>query len=654
MDYVSNMQPAIGEKVTIRVRMAADAPVKHVLLWTRQNGAQRLDAMQKDEKRVEASAGKKPEEDKSEYSVKIQCEAKTNSVPAAAKETPLAWYSRTVTVAEPRLEYRFYLVCADRVYYYTQRGVTDYVPGHDTSFVLLTNYRAPEWVRHAVFYQIFPERFANGDPSNDVKTGEYTYFGDQPIHMDWNADPLPYERGKCMDFFGGDLEGIEQKIPYLKKLGVTAVYLNPIFAAPSTHKYDCIDYFHVDPHFGGDEALASLSKALHENGMKLMLDISINHTGTANRWFNKDGLFFPKSEGAYNNPDSEERGFYFFKPGTNEYKGWWDLETLPTLNFSSEKLRARLYRDKDSVLRKWLRPPYSIDGWRFDVADVMARNGKYQFADEVWPEICAAIREENPDAYIIAEDWDECSERQQGMEWDAPMNYYACSRPIREFYGEPDFYLRANPVMHNFAVRLPAEKLAGQVMDYFAKMPGVFLYNQFNLIDSHDVPRFHNNPKISKEAVRSAAIMQFALPGTPSVYYGDEAEIGGWTDANEGFRFPMPWKKDIEHTEMYALYQKLADLRKNGPALTEGSFQIIYAKGPVIAWAREYKGKALICAASNSLNEETVRLPLEVIGGRVEAGEDVLGRPLAGMMDARGGYVLNFKPEEAFLLPVAI
>lgn len=127
-----------------------------------------------------------------------------------------------------------------------------------------------------------------------------------------------------MDFYGGDLEGIKQKIPYLKELGVTALYINPIFEAPSVHKYDCIDYFHMGRHFGGDEALAELSRALHENGMKLILDISINHTGVEHKWFNRDGVFFDKSQGAYNNPGSVERSFYFFKEGSNEYKGWVD------------------------------------------------------------------------------------------------------------------------------------------------------------------------------------------------------------------------------------------------------------------------------------------------------------------------------------------
>ena len=150
------------------------------------------------------------------------------------------------------------------------------------------------------------------------------------------------------------LQGIQQKIPYLKELGVTALYLNPIFYAPSSHKYDCLDYFHVDPHFGGDQALADLSAALHANGMKLILDISINHTGIAHKWFNRDGDWFDKKIGAYNNPYALERKYYFFQED-NSYHGWFNVDTMPTLNYTSEELRHIIYRGEDSVLKKWLK-----------------------------------------------------------------------------------------------------------------------------------------------------------------------------------------------------------------------------------------------------------------------------------------------------------
>ena len=158
------------------------------------------------------------------------------------------------------------------------------------------------------------ERFCNGNPENDVKDGEYIFDGFPCKKVkDWDSVPEPYSKAHCLDFYGGDLEGIRQKIPYLKKLGVTALYLNPIFYAATVHKYDCLDYFSVDPHFGGDKALSDLTDELHKNGIRIILDVSINHTGIANKWFNRDGTFFPISEGAFNNPSSTEREFYFFE-----------------------------------------------------------------------------------------------------------------------------------------------------------------------------------------------------------------------------------------------------------------------------------------------------------------------------------------------------
>ena len=268
--FVSNPAPKLFEDVTIRLRMFEDAPVKHVILRSMPNGMERLDDMH-----------------------------------IAKKENGFIYYEATLRMNERRIQYHFYLVCEDVIYFYTQREITTYLPDHTYDFVLLADYEQPEWVKEAVFYQIFPERFCNGDPSNDVRCGEYTQNGYPTIQMEkWDLPALPYQQAHCLDFFGGDLQGIQQKIPYLKELGVTALYLNPIFIAPSSHKYDCLDYFHVDPHFGGDEALAELSAALHENGMKLILDISINHTGIDHKWFNKDGIWFDKTVGAYNNPEA--------------------------------------------------------------------------------------------------------------------------------------------------------------------------------------------------------------------------------------------------------------------------------------------------------------------------------------------------------------
>lgn len=613
--FVSNPCPKLSENVTICIRFYEDAPVKHVILRSMPNGMERLDEMH-----------------------------------IAKKENGFVYYEAALKMNEKRIQYHFYLVCEDAVYFYTQREITTYLPDHTYDFVLLADYQQPEWVKDAVFYQIFPERFCNGDPTNDVQNGEYSQNGHPTIRMpQWNLPALRYPEGHCLDFFGGDLQGIQQKIPYLKELGVTALYLNPIFFAPSSHKYDCLDYFHVDPHFGGDQALADLSAALHENGMKLILDISINHTGIAHKWFNRDGIWFDKSVGAYNNPDSLERKYYFIEDD-NSYHGWFNVDTMPTLNYTSEELRDIIYRSEDSVLKKWLKPPYNIDGWRFDVADTFARNDRVQLADELWPEICRSIKEVNPQAYILAEHWGDCAQYLQGGVWDSPMNYFGCGRVIRQFLGEPDLFMQKHPALRDVPYKMTAEDVKNRILEHLAKVPHVIWENQFNLIDSHDTSRLHNNPKVNREEYRGAVMFQFMLPGAPSIYYGDEAEIDGYTDTMEGCRYPMPWDKDIQKGERYQLIQTLAKLKAEHEALRSGSMKILYAEGHIFALARFLREEAFVCVISTEEADRTVRLPLGAVGAVQPEGQtDIFGRELQFASADQHSVNLQVKAHQSYL-----
>ncbi|MBQ2898206.1 MAG: alpha amylase N-terminal ig-like domain-containing protein [Oscillospiraceae bacterium] len=577
--FLSNPNPNLSETVKIRIRLYENAPVKNVVLISYPNGTENFTEMR-----------------------------------PIKTERGFIWYETELKITENRMPYQFALACENKIYYYTQRGISTHIPDHSADFVLLADYKQPEWVRDSVFYQIFPERFCNGNPENDVKTGEYSQNGFPAVKIpDWNSVPEDYAHAHCLDFYGGDLEGITEKIPYLKKLGVNALYLNPIFAAPSVHKYDCLDYFHVDPHFGGDEALEKLCAALHENGMKIILDISINHTGTDHKWFNRDGAWFEKSVGAYNNPDSPERGYYFFGE-ENSYLGWFGVETMPVLNYTSDSLRNAIYRAKDSVLKKWLRPPYSIDGWRFDVADVFARNNEIQLDKELWPKICRSIREENPKAYILAEDWGDCPEHLQGDQWDSPMNYFGCGRIIRQFYGEADSFMSRSSVLGNIKYKATAGDVKTRVIDHLSKIPFVFSENQFNLFDSHDVPRLHCNPDITPEYYRGAVIFQFLLPGAPSVYYGDEAAIDGLPETMEGCRYPMPWDSDFEKSDTYKLYSRIISLRRKKGSLRHGSMKFLHAEGNILAIARFTETEAFIGVISNGEKDEKILLPLGAIG----------------------------------------
>lgn len=613
--FVSNPAPELFEDVKIRLRVYEDAPVRHVILRSMPNGMERLDDMQ-----------------------------------PVKKEKGFVYYEAKLCMNENRIQYHFYLVCENAVYFYTQRGITTYLPDHSYDFVLLADYVQPEWVKEAVFYQIFPERFCNGDLTNDVRDKEYTQNGYPTIQMqDWNQPALPYDQGHCLDFFGGDLQGIQKKIPYLKDLGVTALYLNPIFFAPSSHKYDCLDYFHVDPHFGGDQALADLSQALHENDMKLILDISINHTGIAHKWFNRDAVWFDKSMGAFHNPDSQERKYYFFGDD-NSYHGWFHVDTMPTLNYTSEELRDVIYRDEDSVLKKWLKPPYNIDGWRFDVADTFARNDEIQLADELWPQIRASIKSVNPQAYILAEHWGDCARYLQGNAWDSPMNYFGCGRVIRQFLGEQDLFMSKHPVLSKISYKITAEDVKERVLQHLGKLPYRIWENQFNLFDSHDTSRLHNNRKVNREEYSGAVIFQFMLPGAASIYYGDEAEIDGYTESMEGCRFPMPWDRNIVCGERYRLYQTMARLKAEHPAMSKGSMKFLYAADHILSIARFWEQEAIVCVISAEDEDSVIRLPLGAVGAvRPSEDRDLFGNRLDWNTCDEHSIMLQVKAHQSYI-----
>lgn len=620
--FVSNPLPKMGEKIVIAVQMLENADVCSVYLQAKYNGVP--------------------------IPKKMTCVASKNGI---------SRYELEVQVFGSEFQYFFVIVTKNRAYYYSEAGISTYLMDEARLFRLLIDYKMPEWVKNTVFYQIFPERFCNGDETNDVKDDEYVFEGFPCKKVkNWNTPPAEYNEAHCLDFYGGDLQGIIQKIPYLKKLGVNAIYLNPIFYAATVHKYDCLDYFHVDPHFGGDEALAELTKVAHKNGIKVMLDVSINHTGTANKWFNKDCVFFPKSEGAYNNPESEERNFYFFgkndENGKQTYKSWFDVESLPTLNYTSQKLRGRLYRDEDSVVKKWLKKPYSIDAWRFDVADTMARNNELQLQHEVWPEIRKSIKEENENAYILAEDWSDCSEFLNGNEWDSQMNYYGSSFPIREFYGQKDFHSLI-PEKRDLPYKMTSRDLSNWITGFLSRLPYQIRSIQFNLLDSHDTPRFHNDKNITHDAVRGAVLMIFTLPGCTNIYYGDEAEIDGRIESMEGCRYPMPWNKNIEETETYKFYSKLIALKTNDEAFKDGGFKVVWENDYVFAFARFTPEKLYFTILSSDTQERTIELPLEIFGDNFSKMPSPKTDALGEKIDAEiknGNLFVKVPSGKAFLI----
>ncbi len=556
--FVSACTPSIGEKVKISLRLLEGAPEKKIFLRRISNGAEQYIEM----KLTKVLAG-------------------------------LAYYTAETVMNEPRLSYYFVIACKDVIYFYTQAGITTYVPDDKHNFTLLSFYNQPDWVKGAVYYQIFP-----------------TSYKDHSLY------------------------GVIEKIPYLKELGVTAVYLNPIFTAPSEHKYDCSDYFHVDENLGGDEALASLSRALHENGLKLILDISINHTGIEYSWV-------------------KEKKHFYYKDDDGTLKGWAGYKGLPVLDYRNEELKDLIYRGKDSVLRKWLRPPYDIDGWRFDVGDVFGRNDDVQMADQLWQEVCSAIREEKKDAMIIGEHWGDCTEYLQGDLWNAPMNYFGFGRIIRQFAGLPDLFLERNDTLKKVPYKMTAQDLVKRTDEFYSLIPQVIADCSMNLFDSHDVPRAHNCEGIDEDKWQSMIMSQFLWTGIPCIYYGDEIGIDGYTHHDLGFRFAMPWDEEDarKNSWQFKNYQLLNNLRRNEPAFAQGGRKVLFADGKIFAISRFLDDNIFVGIVSMEENPKKILLPIDIIGaGEPDGNTDVFGNEFISRKIDNGLYEFTIPARKSFLI----
>jgi len=570
-DYVSAVVPKLKEVVFVRLRLPLRHPVKKVLLWTITNGdGQWLD------------------------------------MHPVMKTKNFEYFQGELVMNQPEKHYRFVLFTPESVLYYNRAGMFQYPPTEDHDFVLLAQDDIPDWVGRRTFYHIFPDRFARG---GYYKLTPYVYHGYEAMEMPWDQKPKPYEEAGCLDFYMGDLDGIRQRIPYLQELGVGAVYLNPIFQAPTTHRYDCVDYTRVDEKLGGNTALIRLVEALHEADIKIILDISINHTGKNHHWFQK----------ALADPHSEERSFYYFDEKGN-YLSWYNNPILPQLNYNSQRLRDLLYRLSDSVLQMYLRPPYNIDGWRFDVGNQTARRDGDQMGHEVFQEIRQALKAVKKDAYLLGEHWEDTLDYHKGNEWDGAMNYFACLRPLRSFAGEADHFLKPK-LPHDFQwPKASGEAVARQIFQHYTRLPNSLTTTQFNLIDSHDIGRFHTQKDIfNKQWYRGMISLGFLLPGAFSIYYGDEILLDGDPTTIEGCRYPMQWDDRLWDKEVFSWYQRLAHWKKDSLALQEGSFRLLQTGKHHLVVARFTMQEAWVLAFSNGNEEEEIAADLSLLGVEEDA-----------------------------------
>lgn len=528
------------------------------------------------------------------------------------KDDVYTYYSYNFKIEQKVFSYFFVLKISAKLYYFTQSGISDFYPNDEHNFKIISDVNYPLWVLNSNFYQIFPDRFFNGNPNNDVYSGEYSLDGAKSIKMNWNDTPKTFREARCLDFYGGDLEGIKKKIPYFKKLGINALYLNPIFLAPSVHKYDCANYFEVDPHFGGNKALINLVKSLHKNDMRIILDVSINHIGTENKWFNKNGLYYKKDDQCALLKTSKYRDFFFFDVN-NKALSWFNTGNLIQLNYGNEKLKNIIYKNKNSLVKKYLKKPFNIDGWRFDVASMMARNYKVEYHDFIWNDINKSIKETKNDAYILAEEWADPKDFISYNRWDAVMNYFGFLSPVRNYLGLDDVIVQVNKELKQIKNFANAEILVKRLNSYLSKMPFIYQLLSFNLLDSHDISRLHNFSNIDFKLIKIAAILQYLYIGTPSLYYGDELNIDGRTSDTEGCRYPMPWDKFSSALPTFKLYKTLNHLRLNNDVLQKGSIRLFNSKN-IVVFARFNEKECFlgICNSSNEKDSITLDLNLFV------------------------------------------
>ena len=488
----------------------------------------------------------------------------------------------------------------------------------DLHFRFLADYQPPAWLWDQVVYQIFPDRFADGDPSNNVVTGEYLYGGKPVVARAWGE--LPDRRQGAREFFGGDLDGIREHLDDLAELGVSTLYLNPIFTSPSSHKYDTSDYTSVDPHLGGDAALLRLLEAMRSRGMRVILDAVVNHTSERHPWFDRYGEH--GAAGAYHRPDAAPGERYSFadRDDPESYHGWYGTRTLPVLDFASSLVQRDVYDGDDAVLRRWLRPPWSIDGWRLDVIHMLGegpgagRNHAHVRA------IRRAIREERSDAYVLGEHFFEASAWLQGDQEDGAMNYYGFQRPLLAFWAGVDH--------RGDDAAIDAGELDRWLSDARARIPFVVALSQLNLLGSHDVPRFLTRLGGDRAAMRAALHALFGYLGVPCVYYGDEIGLEGEGDPD--CRRTFPWDRSAWDAALRDTVRRLARLRRRAPPLARGDLRTLLADGDVYAFARVLRDDAVVVVQHRGHGPRRVTLPVWASGHRGAWFDALSGERLEG------------------------
>ncbi len=491
----------------------------------------------------------------------------------------------------------YYLSCGEM-----RKGVLGDKPWSWQLTVYDSDYKTPDWIKGGVIYQIFPDRFHKAGESCRSVSGKI-------LRSDWGGTPTfrPNMYGKVLnnDFFGGNLEGIRQKLDYLADLGVTVLYLNPIFEAYSNHRYDTGDYMKIDPLLGTLEDFDRLISDAKARGIRILLDGVFNHTGDNSRYFNKFGSY--DSVGAYQSIDSPYHDWYCFRRFPDEYESWWGIETMPAVNERSDSYQEFIFGEQ-GVLKHWLRR--GIKGYRLDVAD--------ELPDFFLKKLRKAVKEENSDAVILGEVWEDASnkiaygvrrEYLQGGELDGVMNYPLKNAII-------DYVLSGNTTQ--------LREVIAMLIDHYPKDA---LDSLMNILGTHDTSRIltvlsgktcYDKEQMATEQLtdaekaaamqklKMAAVLQFTLPGVPSIYYGDENGMEGYIDPF--CRRCFDWEHcNYDLTEFYKTLGKIRTQSFN-EVFRDGVYSEVFADGSCLVFERKQKKQSVFVFVNNSAREYNVLL----------------------------------------------
>ncbi|EMY4006895.1 maltodextrin glucosidase [Shigella flexneri] len=493
---------------------------------------------------------------------------------------------------QPRRRYSFKLLWHDRQRWFTPQGFSRMPPARLEQFAVDVPDIGPQWAADQIFYQIFPDRFARSLPREAEQDHVYYHHaaGQEIILRDWD-EPVTAQAGGST-FYGGDLDGISEKLPYLKKLGVTALYLNPVFKAPSVHKYDTEDYRHVDPQFGGDGVLLRLRHNTQQLGMRLVLDGVFNHSGDSHAWFDKHNL---GTGGACHNSESPWRDWYSFSDDGTALD-WLGYASLTKLDYQSESLVNEIYRGEDSIVRHWLKAPWNMDGWRLDVVHMLGEAGGARNNMQHVAGITEAAKETQPEAYIVGEHFGDARQWLQADVEDAAMNYRGFTFPLWGFLANTD--ISYDPQ------QIDAQTCMAWMDNYRAGLSHQQQLRMFNQLDSHDTARFKTLLGRDIARLPLAVVWLFTWPGVPCIYYGDEVGLDG---KNDPFcRKPFPWQVEKQDTALFALYRRMIVLRKKSQALRRGGCQVLYAEDNVVVFVRVLNQQRVLVAINRGEASEVV------------------------------------------------